>query len=58
MVSYLPTIFPAMSILDSKGLRTGILIGSLLITIGMFIRCFINYNFVYVIIGEVIICLG
>lgn len=30
----------------------------LLTTAGLIVRCFINYNFVYVIIGQVILCMG
>ena len=43
--------FPSVFALDKLGLRKGITIGILLTTLGIWIRCLINYNFIFMIVG-------
>ena len=43
--------FPSVYVLDKFGLRNGVIVGILLTAVGLWIRCLINYNFVWCIIG-------
>lgn len=40
MLCYIPLVFPAMFLLDRKGLKLSIVLGGLLTTIGSIIKCF------------------
>jgi len=40
MLCYIPLVFPAMFLLDKKGLKLSIVLGALLTTIGSIIKCF------------------
>ena len=46
--------FPSNWVIDVKGIRKGILIGSILTCIGCGIRCLVNSSFNYVIFGQVL----
>ncbi len=50
--------FPAVSILDKWGLRVGVSIGITLTTLGMWIRCLINVNYAYVLVGQTIMAIA
>lgn len=50
--------FPSNYVIDVQGCRRGMLIGTLLTTIGMIIKCFINYGFYIAIIGQVFAAVG
>jgi FLVCR family feline leukemia virus subgroup C receptor-related protein len=39
MVSYIPLVFPAMFLLDRKGLKLTVLLGAFLTTLGSVIKC-------------------
>ena len=43
--------FPCCYLNDKYGCRAGVLLGSALTALGMFIKCFINHQFYIVIIG-------
>lgn len=56
MLAYIPLIFPAMFLLDHKGLKISICLGALLNTIGAWIKCAaINPNRFYIaILGQTV----
>jgi len=43
--------FPSNYVLDTYGIRVGVLIGIVLTAIGMWVKCLINYGFYIAIIG-------
>lgn len=55
---FIPVNFPSTYILDRYGLRCDVTIGFLLSTIGLWLRCLINYNFWFVIAGQTLLALG
>jgi fucose permease len=52
LICYIFVNFPSNWVLDVKGIQKGIITGSVLTAIGAGIRCFVNYSFEYVIIGQ------
>lgn len=54
MLCYIPLVFPAMFLLDKKGLKLSIVLGALLTTIGAIIKCFAVRSelFLVAIIGQ------
>ena len=51
MGAYLPVNFPSVAVIDKRGLRLGLIIGMVLTTVGLGIRCFINQGFYFALIG-------
>lgn len=51
MIAYLPMNQPAVIALDKYGLKYGMVIGMLLTTIGLWMKCLVNESFVWVVIG-------
>ena len=49
---------PGNYIIDKYGLRTAVVINGLFMIIGAWIRCFINYNFWFVVLGNGISGIG
>lgn len=58
LIFYLIFNFPSNSIIDVKGIRKGVVIGTLGTLIGCLLRCFVNSSFTYVIIGQVFCAIG
>jgi MFS transporter, FLVCR family, feline leukemia virus subgroup C receptor-related protein len=58
MIAYLPFNQPAVIALDKYGLKYGVVIGTVLTTIGLWMKCLINESFVWVVIGQTIIAIG
>lgn len=48
---YIPMNFPASVVLDRYGLRTGVIIGIVGTTVGLWFKCLINESFWYVLAG-------
>lgn len=57
-IAFIPVNFPSVHALDKYGLRVGLLIGIIMTTVGLWMRCLIHYNFTWVIIGQTIIAIG
>ena len=55
---FVPINFPSVFALDQWGLRIGVLVGMALTTFGLMLRCLINFNFIYAIIGQTIMSIG
>lgn len=53
MIFYIFINFPSNWILDVKGIKKGIVIGSCLTCLGCAIRCLVKVSFTFVIIGQV-----
>jgi fucose permease len=51
MMFFIPFNFPSTIVLEKYGLRFSVLFGFFLTVVGLWVRCFINKNFIYVIIG-------
>ena len=58
MIAYLPVNFPSVFALDKWGLKYGVLIGIVLTNIGLWLRCLINYSFMWVIIGQTVLAIA
>jgi FLVCR family feline leukemia virus subgroup C receptor-related protein len=50
--------FPAAYVIDSHGARTGIIVGSVLGTIGVSMRLLVNQGFWLVLVGQVLAGIG
>lgn len=50
--------FPAVKIASTYGVRTSMVIGTFFLTIGFFLRTLINYNYYYIILGQMVGGLG
>ena len=51
MVLYLPMNFPCVFVVEKKGLRWGVILGSGFTAIGLWTRCLINKNFYLALVG-------
>ena len=58
MIMFVPMNFPSVAALDIWGLRTGVLIGIGLTTLGLWLRCLINTNFIFAIVGQTVMAIG
>jgi fucose permease len=58
MISYIFLNFPSNWVLDVKGIKKGIITGTILTAIGAGIRCLANYSFEYLIIGQFLCSFG
>ena len=58
MAIFIIFVLPTNYILDRAGLRVGVTLGVALTAIGMWIKCLINYNFNYVLIGQIFAAFG
>jgi FLVCR family feline leukemia virus subgroup C receptor-related protein len=50
--------FPAAYVIDSKGVKAGVRLGSILCIIGITLRLFVNYGFPFVLIGQILAGIG
>jgi fucose permease len=51
MTTFVMSYFPSAWLLDVKGLKVGIFVGTLLNCLGMWVKCLINHGFFYAWIG-------
>lgn len=51
MMAFIPMNFPSVISLDSYGLKNGIVVGQALTVLGLGIRCLLNFNFAFAIVG-------
>jgi FLVCR family feline leukemia virus subgroup C receptor-related protein len=58
MVMYIFVNFPSNWILDTKGIRKGVIIGAVMTALGAGIRCMINLSFTFVLIGQFFCAVG
>ena len=58
MIIFFFVNFVAVSIFDNQGLRSGILLGSVLTTIGLSLMCLINESLLWGVIGHLIVALA
>lgn len=58
MIFYLFVNLPSNWVIDVKGIRTGIIMGSSLTFIGCMIRCFVKVGFPFVIVGQCFTAMG
>ena len=52
MIAYPVFSFPCNWIIDSLGLRPGMLFAAILLTLGAVIRCLVQVDFAYVVVGQ------
>jgi len=50
MMAFIFMNFPSVAALDKRGLRFGIVIGTILTCLGCWIRCLLNYSFWWAIV--------
>ena len=50
--------FPANHLIDTKGLRLSLLIGTLLYTVGLAMFSMVNFGFFWMVIGAIFVALG
>ena len=58
MIAFLPVNFPSVAALDKWGLRSGLVIGISLTTLGLWLRCLINVHFAFVIAGQTVLAIA
>ncbi len=58
MLAYIPMNQPAVYVLDRIGLKTGMTVGIVGTTIGLWMKCLINISFNYVVIGQTVIAIA
>ena len=58
MIMYVFANFPSNWILDVKGIKPGMIIGSVLTAVGAGIRCLVNSSFSAVIVGQLLCAVG
>ena len=58
MVAYIFINFPSNWVLDVKGIKKGIVVGSVLTLLGTGVRTMVKYNFIFMIIGQIICAIG
>jgi fucose permease len=58
MLFYVIVNFPSNWMLDVKGVRTGVLVGAILTSLGSAIRCLVFYDFYLVILGQFLCAIG
>ncbi|CAM5999484.1 unnamed protein product [Sphagnum balticum] len=58
MIMYLFVNFPSNWILDTKGIRKGVIIGAVMTALGAGIRCMVNLSFTFVVVGQVFCAIG
>lgn len=58
MLFYLPMNFPCVYVVEKYGLRWGVIGGIVSTAVGLWIRCLINYSFIFALIGQTVIALG
>jgi fucose permease len=50
--------FPCVYVIETYGLRWGVIAGIVSTAVGLWIRCLINVNFYTVLVGQIIIAMG
>jgi fucose permease len=55
---YIVFTFPSNFVIDSYGVKNGVIIGTFLTTLGMFIKVFINQGFWICILGQLFAAAG
>lgn len=58
MILYTFVNFPSNWVLDVKGIKKGIVCGSVLTLLGTGVRSMVKYSFAFVIIGQVFCAIG
>jgi hypothetical protein len=58
MIMFIPINFPSVIALDKLGLRMGVTIGIGLTTLGLWVRCFINFNFWFSVAGQIVLAIA
>lgn len=58
MIMYIFVNFPSNWILDVKGIRKGVIIGSVTTALGAGIRCLVDLSFNFVLVGQVFCAIG
>lgn len=58
MFMFIPINFPSVAAIDQWGLKTGVLIGMALTTLGLWLRCLLNMTFYFAAVGQVILAIG
>ena len=58
MVVYILFNFPANYALDKIGLRFGVILGTLLTAIGMWVKVLVNFHFNWVLVGQAFAAVG
>lgn len=58
LLMYIPMSFISMYTIEKYGMRTAMLVGVTLQLIGFILRCFVNYNFIYLSVGQTFVAAG
>ena len=57
MVIFVLVNYPAQQVIE-RGLRMAVLLGIGLTTFGMIVKCFVNYSFIWVLVGQIFAACG
>jgi hypothetical protein len=58
LIMSIPFNFVAVFVIEKKGLRTAMLIGATLQLLGFWMRWFIHYHYVWLMIGQTFLAIG
>lgn len=58
MIAFIPINFPSVAVLDRYGLRAGVTLGMGLTVVGIWLRCLINVDMTYAVVGQTIMAIG
>ena len=58
MIVFVLVNYPSNFIIDKSGLRIAVIIGMTLTACGMVVKCLVNVNFAFVILGQAIAACG
>ena len=58
MIAFIPVNFPSVTVLDRYGLRAGVTLGMGLTVVGIWLRCLMNVDMTYAVVGQTIMAIG
>lgn len=58
MLFYVFVNFPSNWVIDVKGIKKGVVIGSLMTLLGCMIRCLVKVDFAFVVVGQIFCAIG
>ena len=55
LILFIPSSFPAIIMLDTKGLRVGVCFGMTMTVVGFWLKCLINESFYFAMLGQALL---
>ncbi|CAI2366185.1 unnamed protein product [Moneuplotes crassus] len=58
VIFYIPLMFPANYLIEHKGISIPIILATILLIAGAWIRMFANYSFYFILVGQILMAMG